>query len=53
MKVEITFVKDFANKKKGDKMLVDSLLANQLIVNDKVAEKTTKAKKVNEPNSAK
>lgn len=37
--IKIKFIKDFATKKKGDVMEVDSMLASQLIRNDKVAKK--------------
>lgn len=35
---KVTFIKDFATKKKGDVWLCDSMLASQLIHTDKVAE---------------
>jgi len=38
MKVEIIFTSDFADKKKGDKMKCNGMLASQLINGDKVAE---------------
>jgi hypothetical protein len=41
---KIVFTKDFATKKKGDEITVDSQLANQLVSIDKVAE-YPKAKK--------
>jgi len=34
---EVEFIKDFANKKKGDKLKCDSMLASQLVHQDKVA----------------
>ena len=33
----IVFLKDFANKKKGDEFKCDSMLANTLVTKDKVA----------------
>ncbi len=45
MKVEIIFTSDFADKKKGDKMICNGMLASQLINNDKVAIKSDEAKK--------
>lgn len=35
---EIIFLSDFATKKKGEKWLCDSMLANQLVRIEKVAE---------------
>ena len=35
---EIIFTVDFATKKKGDKWVCDSMLANQLVHLDKVAQ---------------
>lgn len=43
MKIEVEFIKDFANKKKGDRESYDSMLASVLIRKDKVA-KIFKAK---------
>jgi hypothetical protein len=34
---EIEFTVDFATKKKGEKWVCDSILANQLVLGDKVA----------------
>lgn len=34
---KVEFIKDFANKKKGDTFECDSMLANQLVNSDKVA----------------
>ena len=34
---EIEFTKDFATKKKGDRWICDSMLANQLVQVEKVA----------------
>jgi hypothetical protein len=52
MKREVTFLKDFATKSKGDTLKCDSMLASQLVNVDKVAEysellksKTTKKPK--------
>jgi hypothetical protein len=43
---EVEFITDFANKKKGDVWECDSLLASQLVHNDKVAKyKESKSKK--------
>ena len=49
----VVFIKDFANKKKGEEFKCDGMLANTLVTKDKVAEykdskpkaKTTKTKK--------
>jgi len=41
---EVKFTKDFANKKKGDTFKCDSMLASQLVNNDKVAEYSDKVK---------
>lgn len=43
MKVKIEFTKDYATKKKGDSMEVDSMLARNLI--DKKVAKVKKASK--------
>ena len=43
MKREIIFTSDFATKKKGDKEKCDSMLASQLVNNDKVAKYTDEA----------
>lgn len=36
-KVKVKFTKDFSTKKKGDIMVVDTMLASQLVSVDKVA----------------
>ncbi len=45
MKVLVEFTKDFANKKKGDKVSYDSMIASQLIRKDKVAKVFKESKK--------
>ena len=50
--IKVEFIKDFATKKKGDSMEVDSMLAHTLIKVDKVAvihgeKKAKKSKKSN------
>jgi len=37
MMVKIEFTKDFATKKKGEKLKCDSMLANRLVHKEKVA----------------
>ena len=44
-KVKVEFLKDFATKKKGDEMEVDSSLASTLF-NMKVAKKAVETKKI-------
>lgn len=47
MKRLIEFTKEFANKKKGDKVSYDSMLASRLVHGDKVAKYfKAKSKKV-------
>mgnify|MGYP003650608301 CR=1 FL=1 len=41
---EVEFIKDFANKSKGDKESYDGMLASHLVNKDKVAKYVTKAK---------
>ena len=45
MKVLVEFTKDFAGKKKGDKVAYDSMLASVLIRKDKVAKIFKESKK--------
>ncbi len=43
--IEIEFTKSFANKEKGDKMFIDSMIASTLINKHKVAKRVKKSKK--------
>ncbi len=47
MNTEIKFIKDFANKKKGDVVIYDSMLSSRLVRIHKVA-KINKTKTVKE-----
>jgi hypothetical protein len=52
MKREIEFTVDFAEKKKGDTMVLDPMLASTLVNQDKVA-KYKDVKEVNETSKTK
>lgn len=51
MKRLVEFTKDFASKKKGDKVAYDSMLASGLVHRNKVAKYVSKAKPKAEPKS--
>lgn len=42
---QVTFIKDFGTRKKGEIFLCDSMLASQLVREDKVAEYSDNVKK--------